>query len=203
MRVFRLRNILKLLPRVRTMLSEAGIEPGSVNPSLLFPLLNGASLQDDEDLQTRWAALLANAANPAKDPEVLPSFVEVLKNISPDEARFLTRLFEYHAERNGLCDPRSLRSPDDFSLGTEAALLQFTVTTRDEYQAALQSDDRRRIRMFLGNFGRLGIVRHRERTVPEVVFDSNPSRAITFDREYVLTPFGNSFLLACQPPVRH
>ena len=43
------------------------------------------SVEDYESLQERWAALLANAADPKRDGQVLPSFVEILKELTPDE----------------------------------------------------------------------------------------------------------------------
>jgi hypothetical protein len=51
--------------------------------------LEGASIEDEEDLHTRWAALLANAASSDK---VHPSYIEVLKQLTPAEARLLDAL---------------------------------------------------------------------------------------------------------------
>jgi hypothetical protein len=44
------------------MLEDAGIDPQQVDLAVVFPLLEGASLQSDDDLIDRYAALLANAA---------------------------------------------------------------------------------------------------------------------------------------------
>jgi len=46
------------------MARDAGFQPQVVPPKVLFPLLEGASFEDNEDLHTMWAALLANAADP-------------------------------------------------------------------------------------------------------------------------------------------
>ena len=51
--------------------------------------LEGASLEDDEDIQKGWAALLADAANADGKVEVKPTFLEILKQLSASEARLL------------------------------------------------------------------------------------------------------------------
>ena len=46
------------------MANDAGFTPQVVPIKLLFPLLDGASMEEDEDLHTMGAALLANASSP-------------------------------------------------------------------------------------------------------------------------------------------
>lgn len=49
-------------------------------------------MQDDEDIHTRWAALLANAA---ASPELVhPSYIEVLRQLSPKDAELLDQFFD-------------------------------------------------------------------------------------------------------------
>jgi len=59
----------------------------------LMPLLQLASLQSDEELQQRWAALLESAVT---EPDgVLPSFGQTLSQLSAEEARYIDRLYAY------------------------------------------------------------------------------------------------------------
>jgi hypothetical protein len=60
-RMYRYERQVKLLEKVERMAQEAGYTPQAVPPKILFPLLEGASFEDNEDLHTVWAALLANA----------------------------------------------------------------------------------------------------------------------------------------------
>src|SRR6266478_5885319 len=62
----------------------------AVPPKILFPLLEGASFEENEDLHTMWAALLANAASPEDAPKVRPGFIAILRQMAPDEAEALT-----------------------------------------------------------------------------------------------------------------
>ncbi len=59
-------------------LSEADVSPTSVPLRTLLPLLEGAALEEDDDLSTKWAALLANAATPNSPLAIYPSFPHAL-----------------------------------------------------------------------------------------------------------------------------
>ena len=80
---------IKMLTRALAMLDESGLAPGWVPAKTLVPLLEFAGLEDDEDMQERWAALLANAAVGDAGREVVPSFVRILQELSPPEAKML------------------------------------------------------------------------------------------------------------------
>src|SRR6516162_6732134 len=55
---------VQLFQKTQKILKDAGLKAQAVPPKILFPLLEGAALEDDEGLHTMWAALLANAASP-------------------------------------------------------------------------------------------------------------------------------------------
>lgn len=52
--------------RATAHLAAVGREPQPVEPKLLLPLVQAASLETNEALAEKWAALLANAADPAQ-----------------------------------------------------------------------------------------------------------------------------------------
>lgn len=58
----------------------------------VLPLLRDAAMQSDDELQERWASLLENAATAANG--VLPSFGQVLSQLTPVQARYLDRIWE-------------------------------------------------------------------------------------------------------------
>lgn len=91
-RHYRFRLGLKMLQKTQRMLREAGIAPQAVPPRLFLPILESASIEDDEDLHARWAALLANAA--AAPSSVHPSFIEILRQLTPDDAHLLDKLYD-------------------------------------------------------------------------------------------------------------
>lgn len=59
----------------------------------VLPLLRDAAMQSDDELQERWASLLENVANNANG--VLPSFGPTLSQLTPVEARYLDRIWEF------------------------------------------------------------------------------------------------------------
>ncbi len=92
-RVYRYGRQLALLHKAERLALNAGYTPHAVNTKLLFSLLEGASLEENEDLHDKWAALLANAANPDLESLVRPSFTETLRLMTPEVARFLDAVF--------------------------------------------------------------------------------------------------------------
>lgn len=91
-RPYRIMLSVKMFQKTQRMLKEAGITPQAVPPRLFLPILEGASIQDDDDLHTRWSALLANAAT--SPGLVHPSYVEILKQLTPEDAQLLDRLYD-------------------------------------------------------------------------------------------------------------
>ena len=61
---------------------------------VLFPLLDAAVLEDNEDMGERWASLLASAANPTNETALEASFIEILKQIAPSHAYLLEVFYE-------------------------------------------------------------------------------------------------------------
>jgi hypothetical protein len=85
-RVWRLKRAVKLLEKVRRIADEAGLELKTVTPRLLFPILEAGLLEDDESMQNRWAALLANNAAGTHLDRVYP---EILRQLSAADAQLL------------------------------------------------------------------------------------------------------------------
>ena len=59
-RIWRLKNQVKILNKAKEICEKQKIDPKAISVKLLVPLLENASLEEDEELQNRWAILLAN-----------------------------------------------------------------------------------------------------------------------------------------------
>src|ERR1035438_5844869 len=77
------------------MAQDAGFTPQTVPPKVLFPLLEGASFEEDENLHDMWAALLANATSPLSAQIVRPGFIAIWKEMAPDEAGLLNWMYDF------------------------------------------------------------------------------------------------------------
>jgi Abortive infection alpha len=136
---YRIGNLAKILGKVKQMHAEVGIEPRVIPPRVSIPAVDAASVEDDETVQERWAALLANAADPQFQANILPSFVEVLKQLTPEEARLLQHIYKV-AEIEGVGE-------DAILIGNIAALSKCLTEAEDgtqptgENRLALMSDD--------------------------------------------------------------
>jgi hypothetical protein len=155
------------------MLAEAGIEPRPVPPKLFLPILESASLEQDESLQERWAALLANAALPGRQPAVSAAFAEILKELSPSEVRLLDRLY------NAVCVQIAHRklAPNFWRGEVRSMGIREPGTSEDDAEAIV----------VMGNLERLKLVSFLEEYVSHTTSAS-------------ITPFGFEFVFACRKP---
>ncbi len=85
-RLYRFGRQLACLKKAEQMATDAGFAPQAVPIKLLFPLLEGASFEENEELHTMWAALLANASSPKNGRKIRPGFIAILKQMAADEA---------------------------------------------------------------------------------------------------------------------
>lgn len=90
LRYRRWENQLALMQKAEEKMRALGLN-GKCHPLSLkigVPLLEAASLEDDEYLRELWANLLINSVK-HKDCLVHPAFIQVLQNLLPQEAKLL------------------------------------------------------------------------------------------------------------------
>ncbi|WP_433969872.1 Abi-alpha family protein [Tunturiibacter gelidiferens] len=90
-KVYRLKNLLRTTEKAKQILQDAGLHPNSVPARLLLPILDTCSVEDNDDLQERWAGLLASASQ--ETDSLSPSFIETLKQLTPKEAIHFDHIF--------------------------------------------------------------------------------------------------------------
>lgn len=91
--VWKVKRRIRFMGEVKRLADESGLNVNSIAPRLFFPVYEAASIEDDDDMQTRWAALIANEAT--KVGSVHPSFIEILRQMAPVDARLLDKLYDY------------------------------------------------------------------------------------------------------------
>jgi hypothetical protein len=176
-RVYRYGRQLKLLEKAERMATEAGFAPQPVPPKILFPLLEGASFEDDEDLHTMWAALLANASSPEYVALVRPATIKLLRDISPDEAVMLNFIYD-HGQRK-----------KEYSIELEVGRLYSELPKVVGEDEEMRID---RIETCVYTLKVAGLI------VPQVVlFDKGDKPKVLW-----MTGWGKTFLNGCRPPKR-
>jgi Abortive infection alpha len=91
LRYFRLKHALRVARKAAKLLKSAGREATRGDMNVVIPVLEAASLQEDEELVDRWAALLANATDP-EGASVEPGFSDVLRQLSAADARLFDHI---------------------------------------------------------------------------------------------------------------
>jgi hypothetical protein len=178
-RVFRLNRQLRLFERTKEMLEQAGIDPSRVPLKLLSPIIESASLEEDNELQDRWAALLANASS---QPEgIHPSFVDVLRQLTSMDVLVLDVMFDLLPE-----DKKAERDLNDGQLLEEMAA-RLGWGKMDTPKAYWTMKEKLRESRASSNLGRLGLL---------VVEGVDPEQSPC----YTLTKYGEAFCAACRAP---
>lgn len=86
---------MRYMQRAQEFLKLAGLNsPTRAVPlKLAIPLMQGASLEEDNELQDRWAALLVNAANASFPVEIRRSYAAILEQLTPLDAQVLDAIY--------------------------------------------------------------------------------------------------------------
>ncbi len=93
-RYLRFKNQVKILNRAEELVQKRNIKLRAIPLKVLVPMLENASLEEEESLQNRWAALIANAANYDKDLLSPVVYTSILNNLTHKEVIALDYLKE-------------------------------------------------------------------------------------------------------------
>lgn len=88
---WRLKNQVRLILKTKAWLQERDIDPTKVLPDILVPLLETAANTENTTLADMFATLLASHLNPETQESVHPSYARVLSELSPLDARLMTK----------------------------------------------------------------------------------------------------------------
>jgi hypothetical protein len=144
---------------------------------VLVPILNGAGNEDDAELRTKWASLLAHSVT--KPDSVLPAYPKILSELSPLEAKILDWLFENSEFRASLDPPNALRTKVHISL--DSLISQFAFADSD---SALT---------LCAHLLRLGLVQMSQSNFSQMADGTLEARFV----HIVITPFAMKFVMAC------
>ena len=168
--LYRLRNQIRMLGEAQRILEESRVNPSALPLRILLPLLEGAALEDHENLAAKWAALLASAANPDFKNSVYQSFSEIMKQLSPKDAIVLDLLYEVEQRE-----------------GEDAGLI------RDEIISAAKLD-LTEYEIITDNLVRLGLCE-----TGGYKFGDTFMRHLDKNKVIGLTRLGSAFISACTP----
>ncbi len=93
-RYWRYKNQIRILNRAKDILQANQIDPRKVPVKTLAPLLENGSMEENENMQNKWAALLAKAADPNYSLDFVTIFCEILRQLSPVEVQILDLMYD-------------------------------------------------------------------------------------------------------------
>ena len=90
-----------LLHKIETRLKSKGVTAfRMVPPKIALPLLENATVEDDEELHTLWANLLATGLD-ASAEEVHKKYVSILSDLTSQDAKILSALYSVWRKPTG------------------------------------------------------------------------------------------------------
>ena len=90
LKFYRIEKFYSLKDKTEKNLKEKGIKTTiPVPPKLGIPLIEAATVEDNEDLHTRWSNMLSNAINPNFNGKITRNFVSILEEMNPVDVLIL------------------------------------------------------------------------------------------------------------------
>jgi hypothetical protein len=89
---WRFNNQIRILNKAKSLCENNNISVKAIPPKLLCPYLENASLEDDDELQDKWAALLVNMVDSRQNIQN-HVFPYILSQLSKDEFNLLESVF--------------------------------------------------------------------------------------------------------------
>ena len=138
---------VRLMQRAEQLLLEAGLNrPTRAIPlKLAVPLLEAASLEDDDYLQDLWARLLVNAANGHSHMTLQRAYISVLDQITAFEAAILQKIYALPYEQMRHEGVEVGKLPSEVSVGKD-----------ENIEALLEPSEE--VMLALANLARLGCI---------------------------------------------
>lgn len=221
---YRFNNLLKIGDKVEAIHSRRKLEGKTVPipPKVAIPMLLSAALEDDETLQDVWAKLIANSTDPNFKTALHPGYIEIIKQMSPDEAIILDSLpnlqtypmlFSHHVSQTFESTGNSPAARIRQELQGDEASYQKIHEMFIQHGKSLPLKEPADLQVYIDNLIRLRIVEmghdfsSAKRDLESVVMGlrrrassntESPSVAIPARDEFLrMTIFGQRFVMAC------
>jgi hypothetical protein len=181
LKVVRFERGVRLVERLRHFLAERGLEKFTrkITLNMELPILENATLEEDDELQDLWAMLLVNGGDADSGIEMRRAFVSVLAEMTALDVRNLAAIEQASPVdlREGSITVWTGKLPDE---AVPVSRRDVSVYSKKPSVEVLTS---------LSNLERLGCIYSGDQ--------AGGLRAISPVQAVGLTPFGRAFVLAC------
>ncbi len=137
---------IRLMKRAEEFMKNVGLS-GPTKPiklKLAIPLLEAASLEEDDYLQDLWAKLLVNSSILNNNIELTRTYIDILERLSPLEARILEKIYNLPFEKIQHQGVSTEKLPEEVAIAEE----------KGEYKEIINEE----VILALANLSRLGCI---------------------------------------------
>jgi hypothetical protein len=91
MKLWRWSNQIEIIKKAQAKIEASGLSKRQIPLKVLVPIIQNSSLEQDSNMQDKWANMLANAATGSV--EVSPNYAAILNELSPLEVNILDQIY--------------------------------------------------------------------------------------------------------------
>lgn len=96
---WRSNQALKLKEKLEGLIEVRGIKDRKTIPlKLIAATIDAATIEEDDELHTKWAKMLANALDPKFKPEVRILYTDILRSLNAFDIRLLDEIYRAASE---------------------------------------------------------------------------------------------------------
>lgn len=92
----------RLTERAKQFIEEKGIKDNLriVPPKIALPIVENASLEENDELQDLWARFIASAVDPNFDGTLRSAFIDIIKQLEVNDVHILNFIYNTYIEQN-------------------------------------------------------------------------------------------------------
>jgi len=91
-KLWRWSNQINIIKKAQAKIEASGLNKKQIPLKVLVPIIQNSSLEQDKNMQDKWANMLANAATGSI--EISPNYAAILNELSPIEVVILDKIYQ-------------------------------------------------------------------------------------------------------------
>lgn len=91
-KLWRWSNQINIIKKAQVKIEASGLNKKQIPLKVLVPIIQNSSLEQDENMQDKWANMLTNAATGSI--EISPNYAAILNELSPIEVVILDKIYQ-------------------------------------------------------------------------------------------------------------
>ncbi|MBN1467211.1 MAG: DUF4393 domain-containing protein [Fusobacteriaceae bacterium] len=206
LKFIRFKNQGRIILRAEKFYKDNQIKPKEIPLTSFFPLIESASLEENENIQNIWSNLLINACNPNNN-NFLNGYIDILKQLLPDEIFILDTFYKFLLNKVKKEIPNIIENSHVFDNYMCFKSYNFNEFLEIVLDNKMEKD---RLKIYLDNLVRLNIIKEQgiediitrlsdlEATI--LIGSKYPSGIRPYENKYNISILGLNFIKNCKEP---